>query len=137
MSFTIDTGPEPWEPVVYSAGLDTTSISYRGRGTDAERVHRKIICQIQEFEDAEKLDAHYRAESLIIDSLWLDYPQYAEAIDTAYEDHRMMLTGEYWSVKQLSANAEDRSPAEPGIPNAQHAQNGKDGNERKDDECIW
>ncbi len=120
MIFQIDTGAPVYEPAVKSRGIDG-EISYRNRGTDAERTHRQIIEALEGFDSPDELDAHYAAESLIIDSLWMDYPQYATAIDDAYEEHRMHLTGEYKSVRQISAQAET-APGGTGQSNAPNGQ---------------
>lgn len=110
---------------------------YNGRPTDAERVHRKIICAIQECETAQELDEFYESETLVLDALFLDFPEFAEAAEAAFEDHRTMLTGVFRTAQQVFAPSESRSQTVSGNPTAQTAHDGKDGNERKDDECIW
>ena len=106
MTFQIDTGTPGFEPHVYSSGIDDTqAITFLGRGTDAERKHRQIIENIEAFDDEGELDQYFEAEELIIDALHIYHPQYAEEVVTAYEDHRMHLTGIYLPVHKLSAQA--------------------------------
>lgn len=110
---------------------------YNGRPTDAERVHRKIVCVIQECETVQELDDFYESESLVLDALFLDFPEFAEAVETAFEDHRAMLCGVFRTAQQVFAPSESRSQTASGTQDAHSAHDGKDGTERKDNECIW
>lgn len=107
MVLKIDTGfdrPSPKSAIVEpTMGIDFSD------GSRAERTSRQIIEAIECFEDAEDLDKYVLEENLIIDSIYINFPEYAAAITDAHENHRIMLTS-------ASANPRPAAPDNTGAP---------------------
>lgn len=66
-------------------------VSFRGFGDRAERKHRQIIAAIECCETAQEVDDTLTEHGLILDALFLDYPEYADAINAAADDHKAIL----------------------------------------------
>lgn len=90
------------KPLPKSHGLDGMAVSYRNRSVDAERASRQIIEVLQGFESVEDLREHFEAESLVIDAMNFDWPEYAARIVDAYEDQKILLTAGAQSAARLS-----------------------------------
>lgn len=127
MTFSIDTGKKYQEVRRISTGIDRDArLNFIGRAEHAERFHRQIIGNIQCMEDIDDLDIYVRDESMIIDALFLSLPEYAAAIQTAHEDHRILLQGAADYERRREAKSD---PAEPGT---QPAHTPNIGNSAKD-----
>jgi len=117
MTFAVDTGAHLQQVRRLSSGIDRDArLSFIGRAEHAERFHRQIIGNIQSMEDRDDLDLYVADESLIIDALFLSFPEYAAAIQTAHEEHRILLQGAADYERRHSAESD---PAAPGTQPAQ------------------
>lgn len=116
MTFTIDTGDTSIAPIPKSAEVDTTQQIDPTNGLWMERAHRQIIEAIECCETASDLADYMEGESLLLDSLYMNWPEYWARIDEAHEMQRSILTR-----ANPSAQA-DPIPAEPGIPTPQNGQ---------------
>jgi len=67
------------------------NVTFANFGQRAERKHRQIIKAIECCETAQEVDDTLTEQDLIIDALFLDYPDYAEAILEAAKDHKAIL----------------------------------------------
>lgn len=121
--FEIDTGHSSEPPRAKSAWVEGNGrVSWRGDSVKAERFHRQTIAALWGCETPQEVDAHLAAESLLIDALWMDWPDYAARIDAAADEIRAILRG------QESAKADPCSTAS-SIPSAQGGNNEKDDND--------
>lgn len=73
------------------AGPTDGYIDYSKRPEHAERKHRQIIAAIEACEDAQEVFAVLAANDEILDNFFLNYPDFAEAIDEAATDHKANL----------------------------------------------
>lgn len=98
------------------------TINFTGRGEHAERKHRQIICAVQACDTVQELHLVYADAAVVIDALHFSFPEFAEAICTAVEDHHIMLTGFHRTADQLSADAEAERDglAQSNAPDGQH-----------------
>lgn len=71
--------------------LDGT-VRYRYRGEHAERKHRHLIAAIYACEDQGDLAYILADHDAELDALWLDYPDYAQAVSDAADEVHAMLT---------------------------------------------
>lgn len=89
MTFTIATAKQteaPAQPRAYDG-----VVTFRGFGDRAERKHRQIIAAIECCENAQEVDDTLTEHDAILDALFLDFPDYAEAIKDAAADHKAIL----------------------------------------------
>jgi hypothetical protein len=92
--------PETTAPRPYDG-----KVSFRGFGERAERKHRQIIAQIECCETPEEVDATLVEEDLILDALFLDFPEYHEAVEQAADDHKAILRAGNASAADAGAPA--------------------------------
>lgn len=107
MTFKIDTGQEPLSIQVVSAMIDG-SIDLQSQPQWAERAHRKVIELIQGCEDTNQLDEYWKAETILLDGFYMNYPEYWDAIKEAHIEHRALIDPK---TKLPHGNTD---PAEPG-----------------------
>jgi len=123
MSFTVDTGQKfPDTKRISGFTFRDARIDFTNRAQHAERFHRQIIENIEAQEDVDELDRYVADEDQIIDALFLAYPEYAAAIQTAHEEHRAILKAGAECERRLTAKS---GPAEPGTQPAQSPNIGK------------
>lgn len=123
MSFAIDTGQRQPSTRPKAMNIDPDArLSFVGRAEHAERFHRQIIGNIQSMESIADLDRYVADESLILDALFMSFPAYAEAIQQAHEDHRILLQG---AADYEHRHAAKSDPADPGASKAQSPDIGK------------
>lgn len=108
MTFAIDTGQETFAPIPKSSGIDAGQAIDLSDGLRAERMHRQIIQAIESCEDIEMLEEYMRGESMLLDTFYLNRPEFWALIDDAFETQRAILTR---ATELAQANAD---PAEPG-----------------------
>lgn len=70
--------------------IDEGQTIYRD-GVWMERAHRQIIAAIEAHEDPDDLKDYMERESLLVDALHFEFPEYAAAVTDAFEDHLLML----------------------------------------------
>lgn len=87
----IDTGTHTPPIKPKSAEIDETLSVNLSNGMRAERLHRQIIDNIWLHETSLELEAYWGAESVIIDALWLSWPDMFEAVKDAYETQLSIL----------------------------------------------
>lgn len=105
--FEIDTGTASTAPIPKSATIDG-AINLASQGAWAERAHRQIIEAIEVCDDLEVLEEYWAGESLLLDSFYMDRPEYWERIKEAYDDQRIFLDPK---TRLPSGNTD---PAAPG-----------------------
>lgn len=103
MTFAIDTGATEL-PFAKSAVVDDTQVIRFTDYARADRAKRQVIEALQSTETPEDADAFIASESLVIDALFLAYPDMAEEISEAHQDHRALV----------NPVTRDPRPAEPG-----------------------
>lgn len=81
------------------------NVTFRGFGERAERKHRQIIAQIECCETVEEVKATMIEETLVLDALFLDFPEYHEAVAQAANDHEVILRAGAASVANAGAPA--------------------------------
>lgn len=91
MTFEIDTGGNGQDVFRKSSGIDDTMRVDMSDFVRAERMHRQIIENIEVHEDPADLDKYVADESVIIDALFLAWPDFAAAIQDVHETHRACL----------------------------------------------
>lgn len=95
MTFEIDTGMGADRLPAKSDFVDAGQrVTFFGSATKAERAHRQIIETISQAETVAQLDEYLARESIVIDAIWMAYPEFAERIDEAARDHRIWITPE-------------------------------------------
>lgn len=92
-------------------------VSFAGRGRDAERTHRQIIETIWTAETSDQLEDYMARESIVIDALWFDFPEFAALVDEAAEEQRAIL-------RRVPR------PAEPDSPTAQDGKTANQGDQK-------
>lgn len=108
MTFAIDTGNTGTTgPTPKSSNLDGV-IDIASQPVWAERAHRQIIEAVQVCENLDELEEYWKAESVLLDSFYMNYPEYWERIKEAYDDHRILIDPK---TKLPFGNTD---PAEPG-----------------------
>lgn len=108
MTFAIDTGTIA--PTPKSAEVDEGQCIDLSNGLRAERLHRQIIEAIESCETADDLAAYMEGESLLLDALYMNRPEFWARIDDAHEMQRAILT----CAKAPTLAQADPRPAEPG-----------------------
>lgn len=91
----------------------------------SSRIYRQIEENILAHELPDLLDEYMAKEDLAMDAMHLFDPHLWTELRETYETHRAAIGG----VRPRRTDS--------GTPTAQDAQNGNDGKERKDDECLW
>ncbi len=112
MTFTIATvelEQAPAQPRQYDG-----VVSFRNFGERAERKHRQIIAAIECCETAQEVDDTLTEHDAVIDALFLDYPEYADAISAAATDHKAILAGATAS-EDAGAPAPIPATAQPNV----------------------
>lgn len=111
MKFEIDTGASIAEgPMPQSAMVESSQSLDLSDIVRAERIHRKIIANVQMFEHVKDLDAYWAAESVMLDAFYLSQHVLHAEMEKAYGEHRAMIACDR-APKLADANAD---PAEPG-----------------------
>lgn len=87
----IDTGTVAPVIIPKSAEIDDTQRPDLRHGIRAERIHRQIIEAIERHECPRELDDYMTAETVILDEMYLAWPDFSAAIQDAYETHRICL----------------------------------------------
>lgn len=111
MTFQIDTGTATDSvdtPIPKSSGVDDTMQISLTDETRADRLRRQVIANIEACETQEMLDEYMSAEDVLLDTFYMDRPDFWETINDAYENCLGFLP----SATQ-SAQA-DTDPAAPG-----------------------
>lgn len=109
MTFSIDTGNDPYIPLAKSASVDEGQSISLSNGQRAERLHRQIIENIEACDSIEILEEYLAAEDLLLDAFYMDRPEYWAIIDDVKDTQFACLS----AGEKRSANA-DTDPAEPG-----------------------
>ena len=122
--FEIDTGNAFRPPAAKSTMVEGWGdVDWARDPVLAERFGRLFVKRLwEEVGTVAELDALMAAESVCIDALWLSHPYYAEAIDAAEKEIRMLL-GASQSAPAVP------SPAAPDNPTAQSGNDEKDDND--------
>lgn len=121
MPFAFDTGWTHPDIAATTSGIDDTQTIKITTHSRADALFRKIKANIEAHEDQHDLDAYMAREGLTLDALHLFDPFVSEELQEVYETHRACLVHGGAAREAL-----------PRIPTAQEAQNGKEGNERKE-----
>ena len=122
MTFQIDTG-ETVTIIPKSASVEEGQTLRFCDGVRAERTHRQIIENIEAHDDPDDLTKYVRDEGPVIDALSFNYPEYAAAIEDAFEDHLTVLRAGLAAM----ANANPAQPGNTGAPvTAQSAKSEKE-----------
>lgn len=110
--FEMDTGQMEWtaKSSVVDEGQDIRFTNF----ARADRAKRQVIEQIESFESSADVDEYTRAESVIIDALYLFDPIMADEIADAAEAHKSILKS-----GGVEAAPPDPHPAVPGIQTPQ------------------
>lgn len=87
----IDTGTAYEPPTPKSAVVDDTQYIKLTDGVRAERYHRQIIQNIETCETTQDLDTYMEGESLLLDALYLNWPEFSAIVQASHDDHRAML----------------------------------------------
>lgn len=96
--------PEPQGIFVKSSVIEEgQKVDFRN-ATRAERLHRQIIENIGAHEDPDALNEYVAAESLIIDALFMEWPEYAAAVTDAHETHLIILRAGMASASTATFN---------------------------------
>ncbi len=96
--------PEPQGIFVKSSVIERGQRVDLRDATRAERLHRQIIENIEAHEDPDALNEYVEAESLIIDAMFMEWPEYAAAITDAHEAHLIILKAGLASVSTPKFN---------------------------------
>ena len=94
MNFSIDTGTQveaALAPIPKSSGVDDTMRISLSDSQRAERLHRQIIESIEACDDQQMLADYWDAETVLIDTFYMDRPDYYERIKEAYEGCKCYL----------------------------------------------
>jgi len=89
MNFSIETSEQteaPATPRQYDG-----VITFKGFGERAERKHRQIIAAIGCCETRQEVNDTLTEHDAVLDALFLDWPDYAEAINEAADEHKAIL----------------------------------------------
>lgn len=108
MTFAIDTGQQTFAPIPKSTGIEDGQAIDLSNGLRAERLHRQIIEAIETCETTEMLDEYMSGEAVLLDTFYLNRPEFWALIDDAHEMQRAVLA----RADQLAAANAD--PAESG-----------------------
>lgn len=126
MTFDFDNGANHPEIRSVSGAADReTQLIRIVTHQQCSRIYKQITENIAAHELPDLLDEYIASEDLALDAMHIYDPHLWVEIQEQYETHRAAIGG----VRP--------SQTASGNQDAQTAQNGKDGNERKDDECIW
>lgn len=90
MTTLYDFWPEPMTPRK-SFGIDG-GVSFRRQAVKAERFHRQMIAAIWEMTHPDAIAEYMKDESLVLDAMAFDFPEYAAAVDAAAKEVSEMLT---------------------------------------------
>lgn len=89
--FAIDTGSTTPSITPKSAGIDETQSVDLRNGERAERLRRQIIENIWAHETSIELEGYWEAESVILDAMWLQWPDFFSDCKDAYETQLSVL----------------------------------------------
>ncbi|MEY1555307.1 hypothetical protein AB3Y40_06695 [Yoonia sp. R2331] len=108
MTFAIDTGASA-APAPKSAMIDESQQIDPTNGLWMERAHRQIIEAIEACETQADLAEYMEGETLLLDSLYMHWPEFWARIDDAHDTQRALL-----QPRATPSAQADPNPAEPG-----------------------
>jgi hypothetical protein len=94
MSFAIDTGQQAeaaLAPIPKSSGVDDTQHISLANSQRAERLHRQIIENVEACDDQQMLDDYWKAEGVLLDTFYMDRPDYWQLIKDVYDGCKCYL----------------------------------------------
>lgn len=107
MTFAIDTGAaEKIAPIPKSSGVDETMRISLADDTRADRLRRQIIANIEACEDQEMLDEYMSGEDMLLDTFYMDRPDFWETINNAFENCSGFLPSAKRSAQAETVQAE-------------------------------
>lgn len=104
----IDTGSSQ-PPAAFSSSVDATQRVDLTNGLRAERYHRQIKENVEACETLADLESYCEAETLILDQLYLNWPEFHDIVTDAIEMQRAVL-----APRATPSAIADPRPAEPG-----------------------
>lgn len=85
--FRMDFGREPYPKMEYDGEID-----WARNPIAAERKHRHIIDALYSVDTQNEIDAILEAEDVVLDAMYLSFPEYFEAVKDAAEEVKILLT---------------------------------------------
>lgn len=94
--FAIDTGDQSQAdigPIPQMASVDDTMNIDLSNGQRAERIHRKIIANVEACETQEILDEYWSAETILLDGFYMEWPELWAAMDDVHDERCAIFNG--------------------------------------------